>query len=184
MNMRIEPALQEEQEGRWFAVRSKPCKEFVAQVHYERQGLQTYLPQVMKTRRHARKVEQVARPFFPGYLFLYLRPEERDWTAIASTRGAIGPVRFGDLIPPVPDWVIRTLRYMEDGKGYIRSRSLTEKFLQPGMQVAVTLDDQRRMRGLFLSFRGEDRALVLLDILRRKVKTTVPVESLQKIESV
>lgn len=181
MKKQHETVGQMEQRGQWFAVRTKPCKEFVAQVHYEQQGFTTYLPRIKKTRKHARKVEQVARPFFPGYLFLWLAPEERDWAAIGSTRGAIGPVRFGKLIPPVPEWVITTLRSMEDRNSYIKPRALVERYLQPGVEVQVALDDQRQMRGLFLSYRGEDRAVVLLELLRRKTEITVPVESLRKI---
>ena len=178
----IEPALQSDKEGQWFVVRTKPCREFVAQTHYQRQGLQTYLPRIRKTRKHARKVEQVVRPFFPGYLFLYLHPEEQDWTAIGSTRGAIGPVRFGEIIPPVPAWVIEALHDMEDSSCCIKPCSLGEKFLRPGTAVHVSLNDQRQLRGLFLSFRGEDRAVVLLELLRRRIKTTVPVGSLRKIK--
>ena len=96
----------QETEKKWFAVRTKPRQEEIATMHYMRQGFTVYSPKVQSIRRHARKTEQVMRPLFPGYIFLHLAPREKDWTAIGSTIGSIGPVRFNDNYPPVPDWVI------------------------------------------------------------------------------
>ena len=84
---------------KWFVVRTKPRQEEVAKIHYIRQGFAVYSPKVQSIRRHARKTEQVMRPLFPGYIFLHLVDEEHDWTAIGSTVGAIGPVRFNDYYP-------------------------------------------------------------------------------------
>lgn len=57
----------------------------IAKLHFERQGLHSYLPLMRVTRRHARRIEKVLRPIFPGYLFLRLAPKERNWIAIASS---------------------------------------------------------------------------------------------------
>ena len=70
----------------WYVIRTKPCREFVAQTHFEQQGYTTYLPHTITTRKHARKISKVPRPLFPGYIFLHLSPEEQHGRTVPLTR--------------------------------------------------------------------------------------------------
>jgi len=161
----------------WYAIRSKPRMEELARINYERQGLKVYLPMIRAVVRHARSKKEVLRPFFPGYLFLWLAPEERNWVTIASTRGAIGAVCFGDQYIPMPDWIIDDLRAREDG-GAISSATL-QNGLTSGMVVQVRFDEENATQGVVYSMRGEDNVVVLLNLLNRQVKATVPLEQVQ-----
>lgn len=164
--------MADENEKQWFAIKTKPNQELVAQANYEQQGFQVYLPLILKIRKHARKKELVARPLFPGYLFIHLSPDEQRWETISSTRGAVGPVRFGDAMPtPVPDWVIDSLRSLEDEKHLLQPKKILEKKLVPGSKVSVTLSGHKEIEGIFHCFQGKDRAVILLDLLNRQVKT-------------
>lgn len=162
----------------WFAVRTKPHKEFIAQGHYIRQGFAVYLPSTLKTRRHARRVDKVVRPFFPGYLFLHLAPEERRWITIGSTIGTIGPVHFGDQYPPVPKEFINALKDRENEHGYISTTEYERSFLKPGKKVRITSGELEGFEAVFQEIRGQDRAIILLDMLRRQVTATVPITTL------
>ncbi|HCC54582.1 MAG TPA: transcriptional activator RfaH [Desulfobulbaceae bacterium] len=164
----------------WFAIRAKPQKEQVARLHYQRQGYAVYLPMMLTIVRHARRIEEKLKPFFPGYLFLHLAPEERNWVAISSTRGALGPICFGDHYLPVPDWIIVDLQAKEDGRGAVSLAELQKKELTPGVAVAVRLDDDTSTQGLFYSFSGQDNVVVLLNFLNRQVKATLPVDRVQR----
>lgn len=163
----------------WYAIRTKPHKEQIARVNYENQGLTVYLPLMRAIRRHARRSEEVLRPVFPGYLFLYLAPVQRNWTAIAATRGVIGPVCFGADYVPVPDWVILALREKEDQEGVLRPGAFTREKLTPGAWIEVDLESGFAAGGTFCSFRGEENVVVLLDILKRQVRATVPLASVR-----
>jgi transcriptional antiterminator RfaH len=163
---------------KWFVVRTKPRQEEIATMHYIRQGFAVYAPKVQSIRRHARKTEQVMRPLFPGYIFLHLSPEEQDWTAIGSTSGAIGPVRFNDYSPPVPDWVISGIQARENDNGFIPLRSLGDSRLKSGARVTVSMGD-KEIDGIFMNFRDEDRVVVLLDILRRQLPVVTPLAKLK-----
>jgi len=158
----------------WFAVRTKPQQERNAVLHYRRQGFTVYSPMVQTTIRHARKVEKVLRPLFPGYLFLHLGPAERNWTTIASTRGALGPVQFGEHYPSVPEAVMAAIRDRETTAGYISLADAEGSRLKPGCRVAVTLGGEE-VEGIFQQFKGEDRAVLLLDILQRQTKMVAPL---------
>jgi transcriptional antiterminator RfaH len=157
----------------WYAVRTKPNQEKLARLNYEQQGFRVYLPMIRKVVRHARRKEEVLRPVFPGYLFLHLAPAEQNWSVIASTRGAVAPVRFGDTHVPVPDWVIDQLKAREEG-GALTPSALKRRILQPGTAVSVNLDSNIETQGVVFSWRGTDNVVVLLDLLSRKIKATVP----------
>ncbi|MFQ6757694.1 transcriptional activator RfaH [Desulfovibrionaceae bacterium CB1MN] len=176
------PSLRMNQDAarEWFAIRTKPQQEQIAKLHYQRQGYVVYLPMMRTIVRHARRTEEKLKPFFPGYLFLHLAPLERNWVAISSTRGALGPICFGDQYVPVPDWIIADLQAKEDGSGAVPLAELREKWLTPGAAVAVQLDDDTSVQGLFYSFSGEENVVVLLSFLNRQVKATLPLDRVQR----
>ena len=51
----------------WYVAQTHPNAEEKAFSHLERQGFRAYLPRYRKSRRHARKVELIRAPLFPGY---------------------------------------------------------------------------------------------------------------------
>jgi transcriptional antiterminator RfaH len=163
----------------WFTIRTQPRRELLARQNYERQGFISYLPQHLVTIRHARRVEQVPRPFFPGYLFLHLSAEERRWSSLGSTIGSIGPVRFGDVCPPVPDWMIEGLLAREDEMGFISEAAVRDTAFKTGDRVLVVWNNMQELEGIFRAEHGKDRALILLEILRRQVRAVVPITALR-----
>lgn len=159
----------------WYVVRTKPHQEKLAVAHYRNQRLEVYLPLIRVVRSHARRREEVLRPVFPGYLFLHLAPAECNWAAISSTRGVIGPVRFGESYVPVPDWVIDGLRTKEDETGVIRIADFQRPKMAAGTELEVDLEGGGSAVGVFCSFRGEENVMILMEIMKRQVKTTVPL---------
>ena len=53
----------------WYAVHTQANNERWATMEMARQGFTAVLPRYLKTRRHARKIETIAAPLFPHYLF-------------------------------------------------------------------------------------------------------------------
>ena len=56
--------------NRWYVAQTHAQAEAKALLNLARQGFQSYLPQYVKRRRHARRVEWVKAPLFPRYLFV------------------------------------------------------------------------------------------------------------------
>ena len=162
----------------WFAVQTHIMKEQAAKINFECQGFKVYLPMVMVTRRHARRVYHVKRAFFKGYLFLLLSPAERKWETISSTKGAVKPVKFGEYYPPVPDRVIEALSSYEDENGLISLDKINNGKFKAGDKVKVSSPGAIECTGMFKALQGNDRALILLDILKRQVSTVVPLSVL------
>jgi len=164
---------------KWYAVRCKPRQEFIARQEFEQQGFEVYLPLERKLVRHARKMERVPRPFFPGYLFLHLDESECRWTAIHSTRGAMCAVHFGALYPPVPDVVMDILHGLEDEDGYICVGEDPVSPFRSGERVVVREGEFSGVEGVFVCRDGEERAHVLLELLQRQVRAEMPLAVLK-----
>lgn len=162
----------------WFAIQTHTMKEQVAKINFENQGFKVYLPLVKVVQRHARCVFHVKRAFFYGYLFLHLSPAERKWETISGTRGAVKPVRFGGYYPPVPDRVIEELYSHEDENGLISLDKINNGRFKQGDKVKISSHGSIEYTGIFKAKQSNDRALILLDILKRQVTTVVPLSVL------
>ncbi len=162
----------------WYTIRTKPNKENVAAYNYQNQGYEIYLPQVLKTIKHARQVKKVNKPFFPGYLFIRLSKNECNWQKISNTRGSIAPVKFGDQYPIIADQVIDNLQNLENKDGYIDINIFVKDY-NPGQKVRFIDGNFEGLEGIFYSQNGHDRAIILLEFLGKITKTYVPLHLLQ-----
>jgi len=164
---------------KWYVIRCKPHKELAACLNFEQQGYTVYLPRIKKQVKHARKVKEVYKPFFPGYLFMQLSLSEHDWHPLFSTRGAIGPVSFGKEFVPVPDWVINSLRANEEKPGIIAPGKIISKRLRLGDKVEVDFPNGSIGKGEVFSIDGDKNVIILLDMLKRRVRTRVPMANIR-----
>jgi len=160
---------------RWYVVQSQPSAERKAIAHLERQGFATYLPRYLKRRRHARKVDIVPAPLFPRYLFVAIDLAAQRWRSIFSTVGVSRLVCNGDIPTPVSDQVLETLRAREDQGGYVRLDHRPN--FHAGDRIRVLEGAFADCLGLYEGMRDSDRVAILLDLLGRKVRVTVDLES-------
>ena len=161
--------------ARWYVVQTQPHAECKAQEHLRRQGFTTYLPKLRKSRRHARKTEQVSRPLFPRYMFVLIDHTHQSWHAIRSTFGVANLVG-GEKGPlAVRDGIVEALRAQEGADGYFRAAA--RKFAT-GAAVRVVDGIFASAIGLFESMSDKDRVSVLLDLLGRRVRVVLEAESI------
>ena len=99
---RTEPFSSVKNGTRWYAVQCQPHRERLAASHLINQGFGVHLPLREKTRRHARKIETIRTPFFPGYLFARLDLSRDFWRSVNGTVGVVRLVTQGDRPTPVP----------------------------------------------------------------------------------
>lgn len=155
---------------RWFAVHCRAHCETKAAAHLRRQGYDVFLPLHHKVRRHARRVERVLRPFFPGYLFTQFDTEQARWRPINGTFGVVRIITQGDRPVPVPSGVIEELHAASDQQGVIA----WQPALVPGQAVRVTDGPFAGLVGELESLEGADRVRMLLDLLGNEVPIRLP----------
>src|SRR6185503_6732631 len=96
-----------------------PHAELKACANLSRQGYGVYLPRYLKSRRHARRVETVAAPLFPRYLFVAIDMAVQRWRSVQSTIGVSRLVCHGDNPAEVPRSIINDLKQGQDDRGFV-----------------------------------------------------------------
>ena len=162
--------------NRWYAVHTHARDEKKALAHLRRQNYDVYLPLQHRKVRHARRIEQVLRPFFPRYLFVSLDPAIDGWRAIRSTAGVSDIVCFGDRPAPLPDGVIDDLKNHEDDNGCV---TFEERGLQEGDSIVVLDGPFSQLLGRCEEVTESERITVLLDLLGRKVRVSLDAEAVE-----
>lgn len=78
--------------------------------HLERQGFAAFCPRFRKTRRHARRIDHVLSPVFPGYIFVRFDRDQDQWRSINGTVGVSRLVGNSSARPqPMPDAAMETI---------------------------------------------------------------------------
>lgn len=160
---------------RWYVVQSQPNAELKAIRHLRRQGFESYLPRYQKRRRHARRVETVAAPLFPRYLFVTVDISVQRWRAIFSTVGVSQLVCSGGVPTAISDQVVAALKAREDSNGFVLLDRRPN--FRAGDKIRVVDGVFADCLGLYDGMTDHDRVAILLDLLGRKVRVTVDVES-------
>jgi transcriptional antiterminator RfaH len=163
-----------EDHPRWYVVHTQPHAEAKATAHLDRQGFQIYFPRYLKRRRHARKVETVAAPLFPRYLFVSVDMSVQRWRSIYSTVGVARLVSNGDDPAPVPIGVVEALQSHEDAAGFIKLEQRPP--FRAGEKIRVLDGAFASCLGLFEGMAERERIAILLDLLGRKVRVVLDAD--------
>ncbi len=158
-------------DGSWYVVQTHMNAEAKSARNLMRQGFEIYLPRYLKRRSHARKIEQVAVPLFPRYLFVRVDMATQRWRSIQSTFGVSQLVSNGPNPTPVPPDVLGMLRAREDENGFIMLDC--RPLFSIGEKVRVVAGAFADNFGLFDGLGDRDRVAILLDFLGRKVRVSI-----------
>lgn len=155
----------------WFVVQTQPRAEAKARQHLTNQGFTVYLPVYHRRVRHARRSEVVLRPLFPGYLFVALDPELQRWRSINGTIGVRHILTVANAPRHVPHQIIKQIKAREDETGAVK---LISPAFSHGQPVRVLDGAFADVSGLFEEMRDESRAVLLISLLGRMVRVSVP----------
>ena len=155
----------------WYLVQSKPGQARRAAEQLQNQGYRCFLPLVTVEKLRRQQRVQVEEPLFPGYLFIQLTADD-NWAPIRSTRGVSRVVAFNGQPLPVADSLVESLRQRV-------GEQVPRPLLAPGDAVHIAEGPLAGLAAIFQCFDGEQRAIILLNLLQREQVLTVPVGSLK-----
>jgi len=161
----------------WIAVNTHPNREQSAECNLRHQGYAVYMPVVKKQIRHARRVSEVLRPLFPGYLFVRLDDTQARWRPILSTIGVRSVVCTRDVPCILPAPFIDDLRAREKDGVIARSASAP----QIGETVRVGRGAFDGLAGKIVDLSENDRLVVLMDFLNRPVRVKISSDLLSAV---
>lgn len=156
--------------SRWYVVNTLPHQEMRAEANLLQQGYRAWLPSIMRSRRHARRIDTIRTPLFPGYLFVEIDAEREAWRSINGTFGVRRLLCRDNRPMPVPAGFVEALRGSLDGEGIVTMPDL----LKPGQQVRLIAGPFVDSVGVLLYSAAKNRVALLLSILGQKVTTLVP----------
>ena len=160
--------------SQWHLVYTKSKREAVAETQLENQGFSVYLPRHRVGTRRRGKYTEIIEPLFPRYLFVGLSEGVDNISPIRSTRGVVGLVRVGADLATAPQALVEFLQGNEE-------RALAPKPLNPfhpGDRLRVVDGPFAGYDAIYKCDRGEDRALILLNLLNKFSKVTLSVHHL------
>lgn len=155
---------------RWYVVRSKPGQTKRAVQELQNQGFEVFCPSITVEHIRAGKRVTCVEPLFPGYLFIELSELTSNWRPIRSTRGVAQILTFGERPAIVPDDVVESLR------DQVRTYEELHK-LEPQHPVRIEEGPFSNLNAVFLEFDGEKRAFLLLEMLGRWQKLSLPLDA-------
>ncbi len=95
-------------------VHTRPHQEARAEENLKRQGFKTWLPMMLRSRRHARRIDTKREPVFPGYLFVDLDVDNETWVSINGTYGVKYILSDSRRPKPLPSEFIEALKHTLD----------------------------------------------------------------------
>jgi len=158
---------------RWFAVQTQPRLELWARSNLWQRGFEVYLPLYARRRRHARRLDTIASPLFPSYLFVRADLLRGDRRRIDSAPGVGRMVAFADRPAALADAVIAEIRGREGPDGLVRLDPTLG--LRPGVPIRIEGASADQL-GLFDGHSEQGRVAVLLTLLGRQLRVQVPAE--------
>ena len=154
----------------WYAVRTRSNYEFKVSYLLNKRSIKTFYPTVLKwSRRKDRKIK-VARPLFPGYLFVECPASARDWLEIKKIEGVVNLLGTKGSPLPIPAEQIENVKKIVDSG----IDPLPHPFLKAGERVVVVDGPLRGAIGIFERFNDKKGTLVIsVDLLGRSLAAEV-----------
>jgi transcription elongation factor/antiterminator RfaH len=157
-------------EERWYVVRTLAQRERHAVRQLTNQGYRVFLPLHLKTRRHARKVETIAAPLFPRYLFTILDRTRDRWRSINGTLGVERLLMCAGEPQPVPHGLVEKLIQVADSDGTVHF----DYALHQGQIVNITAGPFADLIGRLERLDDKGRVSVLLGFMGGSVRVALP----------
>lgn len=158
----------------WYVIQTKPRQEVLAQQNLERQGYKCFLPRIKQWKKKRGERQLVEKTFFPNYLFIRLDLCTANTAPIRSSRGVNKIVRFGNEMVPVSDPMIDTIKQRSEAEVF----ELDNLNFKPGQQVQIENGALAGITAIFQEKRGEDRVLLLLNMLGKQQRLEIPTAAL------
>ncbi len=147
-------------------------------LHLQRQGYTCYLPRLKVEKIRQRKLQMVVEPMFARYIFIQLdsSASAKSWAPIRSTIGVSSMVYFGNRPATINSELISELQLREEN-------TPQQIFFNAGDRVQIKHGAFAGLEAIYQLKDAEQRSLVLLEMLSKKVILPIDPTHLSKVSS-
>lgn len=162
--------------NRWHVCYTKPRQEFRALENLMAQGFEVFLPTIVAEKILRKQLIKRSEPLFARYCFVR-GAAQANWAVLRSTKGVSHLLRFGAGQEPatVPNYLIEQLQY--------QALPLEQSLFTPGQSIRIGSGPFAGIEGFFdkmqTAANGEERALVLLELLGKTHSIGMPVHAVR-----
>jgi transcription antitermination factor NusG len=147
----------------WFALQIRSRWEGTTAGLLRNKGLETFLPTYTNKRKWSDRTKMIESPLFPGYVFC--RFDVQDRLPVLITPGVISVVGRGKTPVEIDDEEMLSIQTA------VRSGMQIEPwpYMEIGERVRIKDNVLDGMEGILTSFKGTDRVVISVTLLRRSV---------------
>ncbi|HEY6943682.1 MAG TPA: transcription termination/antitermination NusG family protein [Candidatus Acidoferrum sp.] len=161
---------------RWYALQLRSRWESSTATLLSCKGYQTFLPTYKKTKRDSSRSKELQSPLFPGYLFCRFNVCDR--LPVLITPGVISVVGTGRVPIPVEESEIEAIQRMVATGGHVEPFP----YLEVGQLVRIEDGALSGIQGVLTSFKGSQRIVVSISLLRRSVALEIDRSAVSPIQ--
>nr|WP_309502622.1 transcriptional activator RfaH [uncultured Roseovarius sp.] len=161
----------------WYLAQLKPGGLDRAITNLARQGYESFMPLREETRRHAGRWTTSVKPLFPGYLFVKVSDNRRNWRSINATYGVsrLVALEAGHPTPVAPD-IVAALRQRTSDDGKLQSPAE----LEVGDQVRVVSGPLADKLAKIEAIPEQGRIYVLFELMGSYTKAVLPAADVER----
>ncbi len=150
----------------WYAIRTKPRQEAIAEAFLAQSGLETFYPRIAPT-----------KSLFPGYIFTRFNAVTQ-LRLVKYSKGVSSVVCFGDKPAPVEESLIDAIKArIKDG--LVR---LDPPTFEKGERVEIKGGPLEGVSGIFDSrIKDSDRVVILLNMIAGQSRVIIPANFLRRL---
>jgi transcriptional antiterminator RfaH len=162
----------------WHVVHTKPRQEATAIENLQRQGYCCYMPTLLAQKVHRAQIKYVSEPMFARYVFVACDKhfEQKGPSPIRSTIGVHEMVHFGSRPAVISLDLLQAIfkRQQTQHQNPIAT-------FEGGDKVALIDGPLAGLQSIYQAATGEERSMILLNLLNRTIKLQVPTAQLTKV---
>lgn len=165
------------QPNNWYALQVRTRWEEPTADLLRGKGFQTLLPTYTTKRRWSDRYKTVQAPLFPGYVFCSFDVHNR--LPVLITPGVISVVGRGKTPVAVDEAEMTAIRSMV-GSGV---QAQPWPYLEIGERVRIKDDVFDGMEGILINFKGKERVVISLTLLRRSIALEIDRDRILAVAS-
>ncbi len=152
--------------GIWYLVVCKPRQEERAKTNLLNQGIEAFYPKLTTETlvKGRRTIKNSA--LFPNYLFVYLDPQNDNFSVVKNTRGIGGFISYGSMYQVAPNSLIFALKTS-------CSHCSESKIPKPGDVVTLNNDSFHSVEAIYKEPDGDMRSILLVNLLNKRIEMSV-----------
>jgi transcription elongation factor/antiterminator RfaH len=159
----------------WYAAYTKHNHEKRAAELLERKGVEVFLPLYREAHRWKDRMQMVALPLFPSYLFVRTNPEQK--LDVLKTPGIFFLVENGGRACPITHAEIEAVQRLVRNSDSVRPHP----YLKTGDRVRICCGSLAGIEGILTRVKNQHRVVLSVDLVSQSLAVEVDLAILERL---